>query len=100
MPRPRLFYVVWEEGRVVGIAEGRDAAKKIGPSFRAYRLRADAEEVAAWWTYERELRTQVLAEGRNHQPQNIQRRQRGNGQESHPNHSSNSFHLRLTNTKE
>lgn len=52
MARPRLYCVVWELGEAVAIIEGRENARKVSASFKAFKSRNEAEEFAAWWNYD------------------------------------------------
>jgi len=50
--RPTLFYAVFENGVIHNIVQGVAEAKKIGPGYKGFKKRTDAEEFAMWWNYE------------------------------------------------
>lgn len=54
MVRPRGFYAVFREGRVIKITHGHADARRLSPerSYVRFRTRLAAEEHAAWWHYE------------------------------------------------
>lgn len=52
--KPRKYYAVFRDGRVIHICLGAAEARKLTP-YRAYKSFAnlqDAEEFASWWNYE------------------------------------------------
>lgn len=55
MVRPRGYFAVFREGKVIRITHGHKAARELSPerAYRPFRTELDAEEFAAWWNYER-----------------------------------------------
>lgn len=55
MPRPKLFYVVYDMGRAVRIAHGHAEALRANSAYRPFKTQAAAEEAAAWHNYQQDL---------------------------------------------
>lgn len=53
MMKPKKYYAVFCDGRVIHICLGAEEARRITPhrAYRSFRSRLEAEEFAAWWNY-------------------------------------------------
>lgn len=52
--RPRQFFAVFHEGKVIKITHGYDKARALSPhrAYKRFRTQEAAEEFAAWWNYD------------------------------------------------
>ena len=51
--RPRLFYVIFDSGKVIAIRKGATEARKLSPhrAYKPFKSELEAEEFAAWFNY-------------------------------------------------
>lgn len=53
--RPKLYYAVFDLGRVVAIAHGAATARSVLPGsarpYKAFKTELEAQEFSAWWNY-------------------------------------------------
>lgn len=54
--RPRKYFVLFNHSGIFAIVEGQAAARRLSDSYASFKTLLEAEEYAAWWTYDRDVR--------------------------------------------